>query len=146
MKDKKEVNFYYSTFRVYEKELNDRLVADFAASGARDKTKYLSGLIELGLNAKRRDSTLSNKADTDKMSDRLSRIEQILGEMQKKVLSDGVKDEVFRKILCNIYYIVYYSAFGEPIDDNTLGMGFWDYLPNRLQQKLDKSIGELNAA
>lgn len=134
----KQKDFYYSTLYIYDKTLNDALTADFAKSGERSKSKYLSDLIALGLTAKKQHAELSACDKTANLYGKLSAIEKHLDELQRLILSDQTEKEIYRILLCNIYYLLDSLAYGELFNGECLDAGLYDVLPPRLYKQLNK--------
>lgn len=134
----KQKDFYYSTLYIYDKTLNDALTADFAKSGERSKSKYLADLIALGLTAKKQRAELSDCDKTADIYGKLSLIEKRLDEMQRFILSDQTEKEIYRILLCNVYYLLDSLAYGEVFNGECLDAGLYDVLPPRLYKQLNK--------
>lgn len=134
----KQKDFYYSTLYIYDKTLNDALTADFAASGERSKSKYLADLIALGLTAKKQRAELSDRDKTADIYEKLSSIEKRLDELQRFILSDQMEKEIYRILLCNVYYFLDSLAYGEVFNGECLDVGLYDVLPPRLYKQLNK--------
>lgn len=134
----KQKDFYYSTLYIYDKTLNDALTADFAKSGERCKTTYLSDLIALGLTAKKQRAELSDCDKTADIYGKLSSIEKRLDELQRFILSDHTEKEIYRILLCNIFYLLDSIAYGEVFNGECLDAGLYDVLPPRLYKQLNK--------
>lgn len=134
----KQKDFYYSTLYIYDKTLNDALTADFAESGERSKSKYLADLIALGLAAKKQRAQLSDCDKTADLYGKLSSIEKRLDELQRFILSDQTEKEIYRILLCNVYYLLDSLAYGEVFNGECLDAGLYDVLPPRLYKQLNK--------
>lgn len=134
----KQKDFYYSTLYIYDKTLNDALAADFAKSGDRSKSKYLADLIALGLTAKKQRAELSDCDKTTDLYEKLSLIEKRLDELHRFVLSDQTEKEIYRILLCNVYYLLDSLAYGEVFNGECLDAGLYDVLPPRLYKQLNK--------
>lgn len=134
----KQKDFYYSTLYIYDKILNDALTADFAESGERSKSKYLADLITLGLTAKQQRAALSDCDKTADLYGKLSLIEKRLDEMQWFILSDQTDKEIYRVLLCNVFYLLDSLAYGEVFNGELLDAGLYDVLPPRLYKQLNK--------
>lgn len=134
----KQKDFYYSTLYIYDKTLNDALTADFAGSGERSKSKYLADLIALGLTAKKQCAELFDCDKTADIYGKLSSIEKRLDELQWFTLSDQTEKEIYRILLCNVYYLLDSLAYGEVFNGECLDAGLYDVLPPRLYKQLNK--------
>lgn len=98
----------------------------------------MADLIALGLTAKKRRAELS---DCDKTADilrKLSEIEKRLDELQKFILADQTKKEIYRILLCNVYYLLESIVYGELFNGECLEAGLYDVLPPRLYRQLDR--------
>lgn len=133
----KQKDFYYSTLYIYDKTLNDALAVDFAGSGERSKSKYLADLIALGLTAKKQRSELSECDKTADLYEKLSSIEKQLDELQRFILSDQTEKEIYRILLCNIFYLLESIVYGEVFNGECLDAGLYDVLPPRLYKQLN---------
>lgn len=134
----KQKDFYYSTLYIYDKTLNDALTADFAESNERSKSKYLTDLISLGLTAKKQRAELSDCDKTADLYGKLTVIEKRLEELQRFILSDQTEKEIYRILLCNVYYLLDSIAYGEVFNGECLDAGLYDVLPHRLYKQLNK--------
>lgn len=134
----KQKDFYYSTLYIYDKTLNDALTADFAKSGERSKSKYLTDLIALGLTAKKQRAELSDCDKTADLYGKLTVIEKRLDELQRFILSDQTEKEIYRILLCNVYYLLDSLAYGEVFNGECLDAGLYDVLPPRLYRQFDR--------
>lgn len=134
----KQKDFYYSTLYIYDKTLNDALTADFAESNERSKSKYLTDLISLGLTAKKQRAELSDCDKTADLYGKLTVIEKRLEELQRFIFSDQTEKEIYRILLCNVYYLLDSIAYGEVFNGECLDAGLYDVLPHRLYKQLNK--------
>ena len=133
----KQKDFYYSTLYLYDKALVDALGEDFAKSGERSKSKYLADLIAVGLNAKQRASPPS-AVHTEEIADRLSALERQISALQSSVALDQTEQAVHRMLLCNVYYLLDSLVYGDAFNGKCLEAGFYDVLPPRLFEQLNR--------
>lgn len=92
----------------------------------------------MGLTAKNQRAELS---DFDKIADlygKLTVIEKRLEELQRFILSDQTEKEIYRILLCNIFYLLDSLAYGEVFNGECLDAGLYDVLPPRLYKQLNK--------
>lgn len=134
----KQKDFYYSTLYIYDKTLNDALTADFAESGIRSKTAYLADLIALGLTAKKQHAELSDRDKTEDLYEKLSLIDKRLDELQWIILSDQTEKEIYRILLCNVYYLLESIVYDGIFNGKCLEAGLYDVLPPRLYRQFDR--------
>lgn len=134
----KQKDFYYSTLYIYDKTLADALRKDFTDSEGRNKTAYLADLIALGLTAKKQRAELSDCDKTADIDGQLFAIEKRLDELQKFILADQTEKEIYRILLCNVYYLLDSIAYGEVFNGECLDAGLYDVLPHRLYKQLNK--------
>lgn len=134
----KQKDFYYSTLYLYDKTLTDALRTDFTKSGERNRTAYLADLIALGLTAKQQRAELSDCDKTADIYGKLSSIEKRLDELQRFILSDQTEKEIYRILLCNVYYQLDSLVYGEVFNSECLDAGLYDVMPPRLYKQLNK--------
>lgn len=121
----KEKKFNYNTIYINEKEIADTLLLDFNNSKMTNKSEYLKSLILLGLELK------GNQANTSKENIILNCLENKLDKLQNIIIKEQAENVIYKKLLCNIYYIV------ETMFDDSLTNSD-NYLPARLLKELDE--------
>ena len=129
----KEKNFNRTTLNLYDRQLVEQLEQDFTASGMRSKSEYFTSLIKLGLQAK----SISNEIIN--LTEQINVTQRKIDELQKLVLREQSENEVYKSLLCNLYYLIEtYCLYSELPNYEQMEMGFCDHLPDRLYEKLRK--------
>lgn len=140
----KEKNFNYTSLYLYDRDLVDKLERDFAESGIRSKSQYLTHLIGLGLQIRKNGNT--ETTNMDNITREFDEIKQSLFALQTAFLKEHVSDSAYQILLCNMNYLIECLLFGDEVNFVAWERGDFDGLPDRIATIYERLKGETNIA
>ena len=138
----KEKNFEHVSLYLYDRELMEELKKDFETRGFDSKSKYITSLIKSGLRKEQKKRAIV----VDAISVKLDETNEKLEELQSKVFQMQAENEVYQKLLCNIYHLLERLFYGEDLSFERLERGQFDGLPPRHEETLQAVREEFGIA
>lgn len=140
----KEKNFNYTSLYLYDRDLVDELERDFAESGIRSKSQYLTHLIGLGLQVRKNGNT--ETANMGSIIREVTEIKRALLSLQHALIKEHVSYSVYQILLCNMNYLIECLLFGDVFDIIGWEQGKYDGLPYRIANIYERLREETNIA
>lgn len=140
----KEKNFNYTSLYLYDRDFVDELERDFAESGIRSKSQYLTHLIGLGLQTRKNGNT--ETANMDSIIREITEIKRALLSLQHSFLKEHISNSAYQILLCNISYYIECLLFGDVFDIIGWEQGKYDGLPDRIATIYERLKEETNIA
>ena len=140
----KEKNFNYTSLYLYDRDLVDELERDFAESGIRSKSQYLTYLIGLGLQTRK--NVYTETANMDSIKREIVEIKRALLSLQQDFLKEHLSDSAYQILLCNMNYLIECLLFGDEVNFVAWERGDFDGLPDRVATIYERLKGDTNIA
>ena len=140
----KEKNFNYTSLYLYDRDLVDELEKDFAESGIRSKSQYLTNLIGLGLQIRKNGNT--ETANMDNITREITEIKEALLSLQTAFLKEHVSNRAYQILLCNMSYFIECLLFGDEFNLVAWERGDFDGLPDRISAIYERLKEDANIA
>ena len=140
----KEKNFNYTSLYLYDRDLVDELERDFAESGIRSKSQYLTHLIGLGLQTRKNGNT--ETANMDSIIREITEIKRALLSLQHALIKEHISNSAYQILLCNMNYLIGCLLFGDEVNFVAWERGDFDGLPDRIATIYERLKEETNIA
>lgn len=140
----KEKNFNYTSLYLYDKDLVDELEKDFAESGIRSKSQYLTHLIGLGLQTRKNGNT--ETVNMDNTTREIAEIKCALLSLQHSLLKEHVSNSAYQILLCNMNYLIECLLFEDEFNLVAWERGDFNGLPDRIATIYERLKEEANIA
>lgn len=137
------MQFDYITINGLDQATKERILKDIEASGYKgSKSNYVVSLMNDGLDKREGLRAISSKEEIKSFDEKLSSQKEVLDSLLEKVCEGKVDEQVSKKLLIRIYWMIYEiaSKTGAYVDD--IVTGSMDELPLGLlseQERMSKA-------